>query len=180
MCHGLSNTVLCDVGVIAIALCPPGMMCKLDCLWLSPFLFVSLGEWFAASWGHLVFTIFHIDCWKPGGTRLLTVLHQDFAPKFGLNLIYHLLDLVNCFELLCGIGGYDVSSIWDHPGLFDRRLLPPALTDMGTLDVHFDVSGAALLRVVLRLIMSDDMKDGHWFPVAMTACSRTDGSGCCD
>ena len=37
-------------------------------------------------------------------------------------LIYRLSDLVYCIELLCGISGYDVSSICAHPGLFDRGL----------------------------------------------------------
>ena len=68
MWDGLSNRVLCDVGVIAVALCPPGMMCKLDCPWMSRFLFVSLG---AAIREHLVLTVLHRDCWEPGGIRVL-------------------------------------------------------------------------------------------------------------
>ena len=97
-------------------------------------------------------------------------------------------ELVNHFELLCCIGGYDVSSIGTYPGLFVWGLLPPALFDMGTLDVagvRFDVSGVALLRgcdlvlVVSRLVMSDDTGDGDWFPMAMAARSRTVGFGCC-
>ena len=63
----LSNMFVCDVGVITVALCPLGMMCKLDCPWLSPFVFVSLCGWFAARWGQLVLTDLHRDCWKPGG-----------------------------------------------------------------------------------------------------------------
>ena len=134
----LSNRLLCDEWVIAIALWPLGMMCKLDCPWLSPFLFVSLGGWFTALCR---------DCWEPGGggggAQVLTsflqvcvpVLYQDFAPKLDLNLIYHLLDLVNCFELSWGIGGHDASSMWAHPGLFDRSLLPLASVDTGILDV---------------------------------------------
>ena len=31
-----------DEAVFAIDLFPPGMMCKLDCLWLSLYLYVSL------------------------------------------------------------------------------------------------------------------------------------------
>ena len=82
----------------------------------------------------------------------------------------------------------DVSSIWTCPGLFEWGLLPPALFDMGILDVagvRFDVSGAALLRggdsvsVVSRWMMSDDTGDGDWSPVAMAARSRTGGFGCC-
>ena len=56
-----------------------------------------------------------------------SVLYQDCAPKLNLHLIYQLSDLVNCFKPLCGIGGYDVSSICAHPGLFDQGLLAPAL-----------------------------------------------------
>ena len=109
---------------------------------VEPVLFVSLGGWFAASWGKLVLADLHRDCWEPGMDSsadfpwgCVSVLCQDFAPKLDLNLIYRLSDLLNCFELLCGIGGYDVSPIWVHPGLFDRGLLPPALFDMGTLHV---------------------------------------------
>ena len=64
-----------------------------------------------------------------------------------LNMFYRLSDLVNCFERLCD--GYDMSSLYALPGLFDRGLLPPALFVMGTLGVagvRFDVSGEALLR----------------------------------
>ena len=41
-----------------------------------------------------------------------------------------------------------MSLIVAYPGLFEWDLLPPALFDMGTLDVtgvRFDVSGAALM-----------------------------------
>ena len=99
------------------------------------------GEVFAIS-DCLVITALRRDCWELGGwgvAQVLTtflrgcvsVLYQDFAPKLDLNLINRLFDLVNCFELLWGIGGYDVSSIWAHSGLFDRSLLPPALFDRG-------------------------------------------------
>ena len=62
----LSNRFVCDVGVIAVDLCPPGMMSKLDCPWLSQFLFAYLGGWFAASRGHLILTALRRDCWEPG------------------------------------------------------------------------------------------------------------------
>ena len=117
-----------------------------------------------------------------------SVLCRDFAPKMDPNLIYRLSDLVNCFELLCGIGGYDVLSMCVPPGLFDRGLLQPALSDMGTLvvaGVRFDVSGAVLLRrgdsvcAGSHLMMSYDTGDGDWFPVATASRSRTSGSRCC-
>ena len=120
-------------------------------------MFVSLGGWVAASRGQLVIIDSHRDCWELGETRVLTsfprefvlILCQDFTSKLDLNLIYRLSDLVNHFELVCGVGGYDVSSIRAYPGLFEWGLLQLALFDMGTLDVtcvRFDVSGAALLR----------------------------------
>ena len=90
---------------------------------------------------------------------------HDSTSKLDLNLIYRLSELVNHFEPLCDIGGYDVTLIGTHLGLSEWGLLPLALFDMGTLDVagvRFDVSGAALLLggdsvcVVSRLMMSDD------------------------
>ena len=57
----LSNRLLCDVGVIAVALCHPGVMCKLDCPWLSP----SVD-------GLLVLTDLHTDCWELGRGDLST------------------------------------------------------------------------------------------------------------
>ena len=79
----------------------------LDCLWLSPFLFISIGGWVAASRGQLVIIDPHRDCWEPGETLVLTsfpgecvsVLCQDFTSKLDLNWIYRLSDLVNHFEL---------------------------------------------------------------------------------
>ena len=56
MSDELSHIVLCDVGVIAFALCPPGMMCERECPGLNPCLFVSLDGWFAASWSLLTYT----------------------------------------------------------------------------------------------------------------------------
>ena len=38
-----------------------------------------------------------------------SVVCRDFAPKVYPNLINRSSDLVSCFELLCGIGGVDVS-----------------------------------------------------------------------
>ena len=81
-----------------------------------------------------------------------------------------------------------MSSMGTYPALFEWGLLPPALFDMGTLDVagvRFDVSGATLLRggdsvhVVSRLMMSEDTGDGDWFPIATAARSRTGGFGSC-
>ena len=172
------------------------MLCALDCPCLSPFLFVSVGGGVSSGRGQLVISDSHRDCWEPGETQTLiscprecvSVLCQDFTPKLDLNLIYRLSDLVYHFELLCEVGGYDVLLIGAHPVLFEWVLLPLALFVMVTLDVtgvRFDVSGVALLRggdlvrIISRLMMSDDTGDGDWSPMAMTARSRTAGFGCC-
>ena len=39
------DSVMFGAGATTSNLCPPGMMCKLDCPWLSPYLFVCLGGW---------------------------------------------------------------------------------------------------------------------------------------
>ena len=49
MYYKLSHSVLSDEVVFAFGVCPPGVMCKLDCPWLNPFLFVSLSGWFVIS-----------------------------------------------------------------------------------------------------------------------------------
>ena len=61
------------------------------------------------------------------------VVFRDFAPKVDPDLISHSSDLVNRFRLLCMDGGDDVSSLCVSPGLFDRALSQPALSDVGML-----------------------------------------------
>ena len=63
VCCEPSHIIIFDEGVFAFDLCPPGMMCKLDCPWLSPYLFVSLGKWLNTSREQLVLT----DGWFPTG-----------------------------------------------------------------------------------------------------------------
>ena len=41
--QGEKDTVMFKAGANISNLCPPGMMCKLDCPWLSLYLFVSIG-----------------------------------------------------------------------------------------------------------------------------------------
>ena len=81
MCGELSIThrVLCDVEGVAGAMRHLGMMCGLDCPWLSPFLFASLGGWVAASRGELVIIDSHRDCWEPGETRVLTSFLREYV-----------------------------------------------------------------------------------------------------
>ena len=49
ICCGPSHSIIIDEGVFAFDLYPPGMMCKLDCPWLSAYLFVSFGGWLVSS-----------------------------------------------------------------------------------------------------------------------------------
>ena len=44
ICYGPSHSIIFVEGVVAVDLCPPGMMCKLDCHWLNLYLFVTLGN----------------------------------------------------------------------------------------------------------------------------------------
>ena len=55
---------------------------------------------------------------------------------------------VDCFDLLCGMGGHGVSSLCVPPGLSSRDLLQPSLSDTGALNVAgvcFEVSGKLLV-----------------------------------
>ena len=113
------------------------------------------------------------------------VLCWDSTPKMDINLCYRLLDLVDCFDLLCGMGGDDMSSLCVPPGLSSRDLSQLSLSDTGVLDVtgvRFDVSGASLscegdsVQFGSSLMMSDDTGYGDWFPLITAARS---GSGRC-
>ena len=117
-----------------------------------------------------------------------TGMCPDFVLKVDQDLINQLSDLVDRFELLCVFGGDYMSSRCVSPGLFDRVLSHPALSDLGILvgtGVHFDVSEQALsrrgdsVRAGFFLLVSDDTGDGERFPVTTAARSLTGGSKCC-
>ena len=150
--------------------------------------------------GQLVLTDLHGDFGiGGGGARLQTsfsqgcasVVYQDFAPKLDLHLIYRLSDLVNCFELLCGFGGYDVSSIcsprvyltgayYHRPCLIWGHWVSQVFTLMCLEQFCCrEVIRCVLFCTCIVLMMSDDRGDGDWFPVATTVNSRTGGSRCC-
>ena len=75
-----SCSVIFAEGVFAVELCPPGLMCRLDCPWLNPYLFVSLGGWFVISREQLVFADLRRYCWEPGGTHSMVGFQQECAP----------------------------------------------------------------------------------------------------
>ena len=150
-------------------------MCKLDCPWVSPYLFVSLCKWFIANLEHPVLTdMRRHHCWEPGGTHLTVgfpqeytpVMFRDFVPEFDPELINLPPDLVNRCRLLCVLGGDAVSSLCVSPGLFAWALSQLTLLDPGILvatDVHFDVFGPGIgdsVGACPFLWMSVDTGDG--------------------
>ena len=68
-----------DEGVFAFDLCTPGMKCKLDYLWLSPYLFVSLDKWLITSRKQPVLADLREYCWEPGGTHSTVGFPQDVS-----------------------------------------------------------------------------------------------------
>ena len=182
VCCEPSHGDMFDEGVFAFDLCPPGMMCKLDCPWVSPYLFVSLGKWFVSNQEQPVLADMQRHCCKPGGTystvgfphKYTPVRCRDFAPEFDPELINRPSDLVNWCMLLCVLGGDAVSSLSVSPGLFDQALSQPALLDPVILVatcVHFDVFGPLLW-------MSIDTGDGDRLPVTTATRPLAGGSGC--
>ena len=141
VCCEPSHRMIFDEGVFAFDLCPPGMKCKLNCPWLSPFLFVPLGKCFFTSREQPVLADIRGCCWEPGGTHSTVgfpqeytpVMCRDFTPEFNRELINRPSDLVNRFGLLCVFSGDTVSSLCVPPVLFDRALSQPVLSDLGIL-----------------------------------------------
>ena len=80
VCCEPSHSIIFDEGVFTFDLCPPGMMCKLDCPWVSPYLFVSLGKWFVTNREQPVLTDIRRHCWKPGGTHSTVGFPQECTP----------------------------------------------------------------------------------------------------
>ena len=208
VCCGPSHSIKFDDGVFAFDLCPPGMMCKLDCPWLSPYLCVSLGKWLITSREQLVLVDIRGYCWEPGWTHSTVgfpqdytpAMYQDFVPEFTPELINHPSDLVNRFGLMCVFSGANVSSLCVPLVLFDRALSQPVLSDLGILvaaGVHSDVSGPVVyprgdsVRAGPHLLVSGDTSDGDRLPVTwlracwqvgscvVVGCNSWHGGGAC-
>ena len=115
MCH-LSEeqvvSIIFDEGVFAFDLCPPGMICKLDGLWLLP-VSPTYGDTAGNRDEHIRRLVSH---------RNIHQLCQDFAPEITPALINRLSYLVNQFGLLCVFSGDGVSSLCVPPVLLDRAL----------------------------------------------------------
>ena len=112
-------------------------------------------------------------------------LCRDSAHKMDMDLFSRSADLVDSFDLLCSVSGYDVSSLCVPPGLLYRDLSQPSLPDMGVLEVtgvRFDVASVCLLYVgdlvqsSSSLMLLDDTRDGDWFPLTTAVRSRGGGS----
>ena len=97
-------------------------------------------------------------------TSGLVVFHMPWFEKTSVSI-----DLVVCFDQLCGVDGDNVSWFCVPPGLFYRDLLPLSLSDLRVLDIEkirFDVSEMNWLwagdwvRYGPGLMMSDVTGDG--------------------
>ena len=63
------HSFMFDEGTSTTDLCHPGIMCKLDCLWLSPYLFVCLGGWPVGIQAQPDLANIRGFCWAPGGSH---------------------------------------------------------------------------------------------------------------
>ena len=116
----------------------------MDCPWLNPNLFVSLGGWLVTSREQPVLADLQRYCWEPGGTHSVVGFPRECAPVVCRDFVPKVDPDLNRITLLCVLGGNAVSSLCVRPGLFDRSLSQPALSDLGILvvtGVHFDVFG---------------------------------------
>ena len=75
-----SHSVIFGEGVFVFYLCPPGLMCKLNCPWLNLYLFVSFGGWFVTSRERPVFADLRKYDWELGRTHLTVGFPQECAP----------------------------------------------------------------------------------------------------
>ena len=136
-----SRSVISGEGVVAFDLCPPGLMCGLDCPWLNSYLFLSLGGWFVTSREQPVFADLRRYCWEPGGTHSMVgfpqefapVVCRDFAPKVVPDLINRSSYLVNRLRLLCMDGGDDVLSLCVSPGVIRPGPITTGLVRYGNI-----------------------------------------------
>ena len=55
-------------------------MCKLDCPWLSPYLFVALGKCLITSREQPVLADLRGYCWELGGTHSTVGFPQEYTP----------------------------------------------------------------------------------------------------
>ena len=107
-----ANSVLCSVqGATSSNLCHPGMMCKLDCQWLSLYLFVCLGGWPVGILAQPDLANIRGFCWELGGShpalfreiddcfpyKIAPVMCPDLAPEFIPGFACHPSDLVTRF-----------------------------------------------------------------------------------
>ena len=166
-----SHSITFDEGVFAFGLCPPVLMCKLDCPLLNPYLFVFLSGWLVTSREQPVLANLRRYCWEPGGTPSMVgfphectpVVCRDFALKVDPYLINRSSDLVKRFRLLCVFGGDDVSSFCVPMGLFDRTLSQP-LSDVGIMSQVFTLM--CLDRFCLREVFQYGLVCARWCQLA--------------
>ena len=108
-------------------LCPPGMMCKLDCPWVSQYLFVSLGGWPFGIRVQLDLAMIRAYCRELGARHLALpqelvgcfpdnigpVKCPDPAPDFVLLFTCGPSDLITLFGVLSACMSYSV--LYEQP-----------------------------------------------------------------
>ena len=130
-----------------VVLCPPGMMCKLDCPWLSPYLFVCLGGWPVGAAGSRQHTRILLGTgWESSGVDCFpyykiapdTCPDLEFIPGFACRPS----DLVTRFGIISACRGFSVS--------FVQPLSMPSLSVPGEIIndcFSFDMSCSCVIDV---------------------------------
>ena len=113
--------------------CPPGMMCKLDCPWLSPYLCVCLGGWPVGIRAQPDLANIRGFCWEMGGSHpalfrdtIALATCPDLAPEFAPGFACRPSDLVTRFGALSAYRGFSVFQ-------FVQPLSKPSLSDLGEM-----------------------------------------------
>ena len=133
--RGEKDSVMFKAGAYISNLCPPVMMCKLDCLWLSLYLFVSIGGWPLGIRVQPDLTVIGADCREPGGSHPVPLREivgcspdnigpvKCQAPDFAQGFTCRPSDLITIFGVVSACRGFSV--------LFEQPLL--WLTSSGRL-----------------------------------------------
>ena len=182
------DSFMFGAGASTSNLCPPGMMCKLDCLWVSPYLFVSLGRWPFGIRVQSDLAVIRAYCREPGGSHPAPLREgvgcfpdnigpvkcpgptPDFAPGFTCRPS----DLITLYGVVSACRGFSV--------LFEQPLLRQTSSGQGELIKEcfsFDVSMLSDPRVLSvqhlsQPVLSDPgdlITEGVQFVVSLPALS---------
>ena len=148
------DSVMFGAGATTSNVCPPGMMCKLDCPWLRPYLFVCLGGWPVGIREQPDLANIRGFCWEPGGSHpalfweIVDCFPYKIAPdtcpdlEFTPGFACRPSDLVTRFGILSASRDFSVS--------FVQPLSRPSLSvpwEIITECFSFDVSCSCVIDV---------------------------------